>query len=172
MRMQYLHISRRRHPRCSIYFSPCRMSLTDDHVNPLNFDTDPTGKSDQKSLFVNGIDSSSVTTNAHLIPSTQHGQHHHSVTASVPHRPQLSTTIHMSPDMIEKSKQSLEVNVQAEYHLKTPAATLNGNLVEDDDFIPPEPPARTDYAKKALVRAVPIRKTAIVTLFLTGVGCT
>jgi hypothetical protein len=28
---------------------------------------------------------------------------------------------------------------------------LNGTIVEDDDFIPPEPPARIDYGKKALV---------------------
>jgi hypothetical protein len=28
---------------------------------------------------------------------------------------------------------------------------INGTVVEDDDFIPPEPPPRTDYWKKALV---------------------
>jgi len=44
-----------------------------------------------------------------------------------------------------------KVNVQAEYQQKTPAITLDGTVVEDDDFIPPEPPARTDYGKKALV---------------------
>ncbi len=44
-----------------------------------------------------------------------------------------------------------KVNIQAEYQQKTPAITLDGTGVEDDDFIPPEPPARTDYGKKALV---------------------
>ena len=38
--------------------------------------------------------------------------------------------------------------------MKTPTVNINGNLVEDDDFIPPEPPARTDYAKKALVELI------------------
>jgi hypothetical protein len=153
------------------------MSLTDDHVNLLNFDTDASGHSDQKSLFVNGIDSStghsgpsSVTTNVHLIPSTQHAQHQHTVTATVPYRSQLNTTIHMSPDLIEKSKQSLEVNIQAEYHMKTPPANPNGNLVEDDDFIPPEPSARTDYGKKALVGTISIRNNREI-LSLTGFGC-
>jgi hypothetical protein len=45
----------------------------------------------------------------------------------------------------------LKVNIQAEYQQKTPKINLNGTIVEDDDFIPPEPPARTDYGKKALV---------------------
>jgi hypothetical protein len=44
-----------------------------------------------------------------------------------------------------------KVNIQADYQQKTPAITLDGTGVEDDDFIPPEPPARTDYGKKALV---------------------
>jgi hypothetical protein len=41
----------------------------------------------------------------------------------------------------------LKVNIQAEYQQKGPS----GNIIEDDDFIPPEPPARIDYGKKALV---------------------
>ncbi len=84
------------------------MSLTDEQINTINFDNQ-TFDSDQKSLFVNTIDSStgqtSVSTTAHLSPSSLH-----SVTASVPHQPQLTTTIHMSPNMIEKSEQALEVN--------------------------------------------------------------
>jgi hypothetical protein len=126
------------------------MSLNDEQINALNFDNLQTFDSDQKSLFVNNIDSSightSVSTTAHISPSTQH-----SITASVPHQPQLTTTIHMSPNLIEKSKQALEVNVQAEYQQKSQKLNLNGTLVEDDDFIRPEPPPRTDYGKKALV---------------------
>lgn len=45
----------------------------------------------------------------------------------------------------------LKINVQAEYRQKTPTVAPNGAVVEDDDFIPPEPPPRTDYGKKALV---------------------
>ena len=75
----------------------------------------------------------------------------------------------MSPELIEKSKQSLEVNIQAEYHVKTPTVNVNGALVEDDDFIPPEPPARTDYGKKALVGAISIRNTRDI-LSRTGSG--
>ena len=84
------------------------MSIADDHINTLNFDSVQTFDSDQKPLFVNSMDSS-VTTTAHISPSTQHTQHPHSITASVPHHPQLTTTIHLSPNMIEKSKQALEV---------------------------------------------------------------
>jgi len=87
------------------------MSLTDEQINLLNFDSVQTFDSDQKSLFANNIDSSigksSVSTTAHIIPSTQH---QNSITASVPNQPQLTTTIHMSPNLIEKSKQSFEVN--------------------------------------------------------------
>ncbi len=79
------------------------MSLTNEQINTLNFDSAQTFDSDQKSLFVNNMDSS-VSTTAHIIPSNQH-----SITASVP---QLTTTMHMSPNMIEKSKQSLEVKTQ------------------------------------------------------------
>ncbi len=133
----------------------CRMSLTDGSANLLNFDSVPTFDSDQKSLFMNNIDSSlgqtSVTTTAHLIPSTQHNQRQNSITASVPYQPQLTTTIHMTPNLIEQSKHALEVDIQAEYQQKTPAIKLSGTVVEDDDFIPPEPPARIDYGKKALV---------------------
>ena len=58
----------------------------------------------------------------------------------------------LSPELIEKSKSALEINVQAEYKLKAPpAVNANGAPADDDDFIPPEPPARTDYGKKALV---------------------
>ena len=124
------------------------MSLTDEQINALNFDSVRTFDSDQKPLFVNNMDSS-VTTTAHLIPSSQAPRH--SITASVPHNPHLTTTIHMSSDMVEKAKQALEVNIQAEYQQKTPMKPLNLNMVEDDDFIPPEPPPRTDYGKKALV---------------------
>jgi hypothetical protein len=130
------------------------MSITDDQIHLMNFDNVQTFDADQKSLFVNNIDSSSpsaVSTTTHIIPSTQHTQHQHSITATVPHQPQLTTTLHMSPNVIEKSKQALEVNVQAEYQQKRPMINLNGTLVEDDDFIPPEPPARVDYGKKALV---------------------
>jgi hypothetical protein len=89
------------------------MSLTDDQLDLLNFDSLQTFDADQKALFVNNLDSSmpsTVTTTAHITPSTQHTQHQHSVTATVPHQPQLTTTIHMSPNIIEKSKQALEVN--------------------------------------------------------------
>lgn len=149
------------------------MSLTDEQINLIDFSASQTFDNDQKALFSNHLDSNgatSVTTTAHIVPSTQHLQHQHSVTASVPHQPQLTTTMQISPELIEKSKSSLEVrrtfrfsfvnfrsfvfqiNVQAEYKIKTPTVNINGNLIEDDDFIPPEPPARTDYGKKALVR--------------------
>jgi hypothetical protein len=130
------------------------MSLTDDQINFINFDNVKTFDSDTKPLFVNNIDSStgqSVSTSTHIIPSTQHTQHQHSITASVPHQPQLTTTMHMSPNIIEKSKHALEVNIQAEYNQKAPSMNSNAATVDDDDFIPPEPPARTDYGKKALV---------------------
>ncbi len=106
-----------------------RMSLTDEQITGLNFDSLQTFDSDQKSLFVNNIDSSIGQTLAHTTTSV----------------PQLTTTINMSQNLIEKSKQSLEVN--------TPKINLNGTVGEDDDFIPPEPPARTDYGKKALVNS-------------------
>jgi len=130
-----------------------KMSLTDEQINLIDFNDSQTFDNDQKPLFSNHLDSNgatSVTTTAHIVPSTQHLQHQHSVTASVPHQPQLTTTMQISPELIEKSKSSLEINVQAEYKIKTPTININGNLVEDDDFIPPEPPARTDYGKKAL----------------------
>ena len=85
------------------------MSLTDEHINTLNFDSVQTFDADQKPLFVNSMDSSTSTT-AHITTSSQHTQHPHSITASVPHQPQLTTTVHLSPNMIEKSKQALEVN--------------------------------------------------------------
>lgn len=126
------------------------MSLTDEQINALNFDSLRTFDSDQKPLLVNSMDSSTTTT-AHLTPSTQHTTAQHSITASVPHNPQLTTTMHMSSDMVEKAKQALEVNVQAEYQQRTTMRAVNPNNADDDDFIPPEPPARTDYGKKALV---------------------
>jgi hypothetical protein len=42
-------------------------------------------------------------------------------------------------------------NVPMDYRVETPTINHNGNAIEDDDFIAPEPPPRTDYAKKALV---------------------
>jgi len=113
------------------------MSLTDEQISTLNFDSLQTFDSDQKSLFVNNIDSSIGQTLAHTTTSV----------------PQLTTTINMSKNLIEKSKQSLEVNIQGEYQQNTSKINLNGTVGEDDDFIPPEPPARTDYGKKALVNS-------------------
>jgi hypothetical protein len=92
------------------------MSLTDDQINLLNFDSVQTFDSDQKSLFVNNMDSS-ISTTTHITPSTQNIQHSHSITASVSSPPQLTTTIHMSPNMIEKSKQALEVKREREKNL-------------------------------------------------------
>lgn len=93
-----------------------RLSLTDEQINQLNFDSVQTFDVNQKPLFVNNIDSSkgsgSTGTTAHLTPSTQHLPHQHTITASVPHQPQLTTTIQMSPNMIEKSKQALEVKTK------------------------------------------------------------
>lgn len=43
------------------------------------------------------------------------------------------------------------MNILAEYRQKPSTVNSNATTVEDDDFIPPEPPARTDYGKKALV---------------------
>lgn len=91
------------------------MSLTDEQINTLNFDSVRTFDADQKPLFVNSMDSS-VTTTAHIIPSTQHTAPGHSITASVPHNPQLTTTINMSADMVEKAKQALEVNILFSIH--------------------------------------------------------
>lgn len=89
------------------------MSLNDDQISALNFDSVQTFDDNQKSLFVNNIDSSngssSTSATAHIIPSTQHNHHQHTIAASVPHHPQLTTAIHMSPNLIEKSKQALEV---------------------------------------------------------------
>ena len=134
----------------------CRMSLTDEQINLLDFDSTQTFDSEQKSLFSTGLETNgatTVTTAAHIVPSTQHAQQQHTITASVPHQPQLTTTMSLSPELIEKSKSALEINVQAEYKVKVPPppVNLNGPPVDDDDFIPPEPPARTDYGKKALV---------------------
>ena len=90
--------------------------MNEDSVNTLNFDSVQTYDTDQKSLYINNIDSAngqsiptSVSTTAHITPLTQHTQHQHTITASVPYQPQLTTTIQMSPNMIEKSKQALEV---------------------------------------------------------------
>ena len=89
------------------------MSLTDEQINLLDFDSSQTFDNEQKSLLTNHLDSSTgattVTTNAHIVPSTQHLQHQHSITASVPHQPQLTTTMQISPELIEQSKSSLEV---------------------------------------------------------------
>jgi hypothetical protein len=88
------------------------MSSTNEPIHTLNFDSVQTFESNQKPLFVNNIDlsnglslPSSVSTTTHITPLTQH-----SITASVPHQTQLTTTIHMSPNSIEKSKQALQVN--------------------------------------------------------------
>jgi len=87
------------------------MSSTNEPIHTLNFDSVQTFESNQKPVFVNNIDlsnglslPSSVSTTTHITPSIQH---QHSITASVP---QSTTTIHMSPNSIEKSKQALQVN--------------------------------------------------------------
>ncbi|CAF2800627.1 unnamed protein product [Rotaria sp. Silwood2] len=134
-----------------------KMSLTDEQINILNFDSVQTFDADQKPLIVNNIDSStgqslpsSVSTTAHLMPSAQHMPHQHSITATISNQPQLTTTMNIPSKVIEKSKQALEINVQAEYQQKNPTLTPSLSTVDDDDFIPPEPPPRTDYGKKAL----------------------
>ena len=93
--------------------SLARMSLADEHVQPLNFDNVQTFDAEHKALYVNSIDASTglhvpstVTTTAHIMPATQQGQHTHSITASVPH---LTTTINMPPNVLDKSKSALEV---------------------------------------------------------------
>jgi len=87
------------------------MSSTNEPIHTLNFDSVQTFESNQKPLFVNNIDlsnglslPSSVSTTTHITPLAQH---QHAITASVP---QLTTTMHMSPNSIEKSKQALQVN--------------------------------------------------------------
>jgi len=126
------------------------MSLTDEQINLLNYDNLRAIDAQQKSLFINNIDSpmgqtlpSSVRTTTQLSPTT----HQHSITASVPHQPQLNTTINMSKNLIEKSKSALGIDIQAEYQQK---GSVN-NLNDDDDFISSEPPSRIDYRKKILV---------------------
>ena len=137
------------------------MSLTDEQINLLNFDHLRALDSQQKPLLINSLDSSpgqslpsSVVTTTQLAPTTYYNQNQHSITASVPHQPQLNTTLNMSQDLIEKSKQALQVNIQAEYQQKQPSSNIGGPVIEDDDFIPPEPPRRIDYKKKALVNKI------------------
>jgi hypothetical protein len=68
------------------------MSVTDEQINLLNFDTNRSydiDASKQQAL------SSSVTTTTQLVP------------ASIP---QLTTTINMSQNLIEQSKNALDVN--------------------------------------------------------------
>jgi hypothetical protein len=86
------------------------MSGTDEQINLLNFDTNRSYDSQQKSLFINNIDalSSSVTTTTQLVPVTYQNQH--SITASIPYQPQLTTTINMSQNLVEQSKNALDVN--------------------------------------------------------------
>ncbi len=112
--------------------------------------------------MVNPIDSSrgqsllsSITTTTQLTSSTYNNRQ--PVTTSVPHQSRLNTATNLPQNIIEKSKVNYsyshiylnivgfsKVNIQAEYQQK-------GTTVEDDDFIPSEPSARTDYGKKALV---------------------
>ena len=44
-----------------------------------------------------------------------------------------------------------KTNIQNEYYQKPSMINANTTTVDDDDFIPSEPPARADYGKKALV---------------------
>lgn len=110
-----------------MFIALCRMSLTEEQINLLDFDSTQTFDSDQKSLFTNHIDAnggSSVTSSAHIVPSTQHTQHTHSITASVPHQPQLTTTMQLSPEMMALSKSSLEVNAS----IFTPSSSISIEL--------------------------------------------
>ena len=61
--------------------------------------------------------------------------------------------------MIDPCLATVQVTVQAEYHVKTPSINGNGQPVEDEDLIPPEAPPRTDYGKKALVSPVVLAHT-------------
>lgn len=105
-----------------------RQSLTAEQINVLNLE------SQQRSLFVNRIDSSRAQTTAQLTQNPK------TITASVPHQPQLNTTVKLPQNLIDKSN----VTVQAEYQRK-------GSPIEEEEFITVEPPPRRDYGKKILV---------------------
>jgi hypothetical protein len=75
------------------------MSLTDEQINLLQF------ASQQTPLFINSIDTSTgQSISSSVVTTTQ------SITASVPHQPQLNATINMSQNLTEKSKNALEVD--------------------------------------------------------------
>ena len=58
--------------------------------------------------------------------------------------------------------------LQTDYQPKSMPIIQMTMPVEDDDFIPPEPPPRTDYGKKALVGSLMKIHSSIG--FLLGVG--
>ncbi|CAF1381800.1 unnamed protein product, partial [Adineta ricciae] len=134
-----------------------KMSLTPEEINLLNFEHTRPFDIHQKPLFVHNIDSSksshvpsSITTTTHLSPATYANQHHHSITASVPHQPQLTATINMSQNLIEQSKHALTIDIKAEYHHKRPSSGTNVGIIDDDEIIHPEPQGPADFGKKAL----------------------
>ncbi|UJR09568.1 hypothetical protein I4U23_013803 [Adineta vaga] len=134
-----------------------KMPLTTEEMNLLNFDHTRSFDAHQKPLFIHSIDSSksqhapsTITTTTHLTPMTYNHQHQHTITASVPHQPHLTTTINMSQNVIEQSKHALTIDIKAEYHHKRPSNSINVGLIEDDEVIHPEPHGHADFGKKAL----------------------
>lgn len=126
------------------------MSLTDEQLNLMNFDPSQFLDNEHKSLL-NGhseLNSSPTTNNfSNQQTSTTNG-----------HQP--NSTIDVKPN---------------EFTPKLANINLGSSTVEDDDFIPPEPPARKDYGKKALVRFFfrdepKIRRTFFVSCF-QGARC-
>jgi hypothetical protein len=51
----------------------------------------------------------------------------------------------------------LKVNIQAEYQQTSSTNNNNGTIMEDEDSVPAEPPARRDYGKKVLVNNYKMR---------------
>ena len=76
-----------------------RTSLTDEQINSLNIE------SQQRSLFVNRIDPSRRPTSpSSLTVTTSTYQSPKSITAAVPHQPQLNTTTNIPQNLIDSSK--------------------------------------------------------------------
>ncbi|CAF0745111.1 unnamed protein product, partial [Didymodactylos carnosus] len=124
-----------------------KMSIApNDRMSLLNFDNDMDAQAfeEHMSLSINTADrrtrksiSTRRNTRASLVtPQMQVDQQ--TIIATIPGS-QLTTTVHMQPQNIEKTKSALD-----EYEKKQ---IVN---IEEDDIFQPEPPPKSDYSKKIM----------------------
>ncbi|CAF1462174.1 unnamed protein product, partial [Rotaria sordida] len=91
-----------------------------------------------------------TNTTMQLSSTTTYNRNQPSTTSSGGNKPQSITATNMLQNIIENSKNALEINTQTEYQQKRSSPNINSIAGKNDDVMPLKSPIQTDFEKKAL----------------------